>query len=234
MADPLPHDHDTLAAELALGLLEGEERARSLRLVLSDPSFAAAVEAWRRRLDPLCDAFAEMPAPDVWRAIDARLDAGGDQVMRRLRVWRWTALGSGAVAASLAAVLLLVPAAAPVTVVREVVRSPEQMAVAQLGGEAGALLAANYDPGRGQLRIRAITMPPSELAPELWVIPEGGTPRSLGLVDARGTTQVAVPVTLRGLVTDGATLAITMEPVEGAPHAAPSGAAVAAGKIAKI
>jgi anti-sigma-K factor RskA len=234
MADPIAPDHDALAAELALGVLEGEERAAALRRSLSDPAFAAAVDAWRARLDPLCADFADMPAPDVWRAVEARIDARGDNAVKQIAFWRWSAIGSGAVAASLAAALLLMPTPQPVTVLREVVRAPDQVAVAQLGGEAGAALAANYDPSEGQLRIRAIALPDSRLAPELWVIPADGVPRSLGLVEASGTTRVAVPANLRALIVDGATLAITMEPVDGAPHKAPSSAPVAAGRISRI
>ena len=234
MTEPLSPDHDLLAAELALGVLEGEARAEALRLALADPVFAAAVDAWRARLEPLGDDFAEAIPPDLWPAIEARLETRDDRSVRQLRFWRWSTIGSGALAASLAALLVFAPAPEPVTVVKEVVRVPDQMAVAQLGGEAGASLAANYDPGQGMLRIRALEMPASELAPELWVIPADGVPRSLGLVSARGTTSVAIPARLRALIVDGATLAVTMEPVAGAPHAAPSSAPVAAGKISKI
>jgi anti-sigma-K factor RskA len=235
MAEPLTPEQDLLAAELALGVLEGEERAQALRLSLADSAFAAAVDAWRARLEPLGEDFADAAPPDLWPAIEARLgDRGSGPSVGQLRFWRWSALGSGALAASLAAVLIFAPKPEPITVVREVVRAPDTMAVAQLGGEAGASLAANYDPGQGALRIRAIAMPASELAPELWVIPADGVPRSLGLVSASGTTHVAVPARLRALIVDGATLAITMEPVDGAPHAAPSSAPVAAGKISKI
>lgn len=235
MAEPLSPEQDLLAAELALGVLEGEERAEALRLSLANPAFAAAVDSWRTRLDPLGEDFADAAPPDLWPVIEARLGAGSTNGnLRQLRFWRWSAIGSGALAASLAAVLVLAPRPEPVTVVREVVRAPETMAVARLDGEAGASLAANYDPDQGALRIRAIALPQSELAPELWVIPADGVPRSLGLVSASGTTQVAVPARLRALIVDGATLAITMEPVEGAPHGAPSSAPVAAGKISKI
>ncbi len=230
MADPLPpEDRDALAAELALGLIEGEERAAALRRQLSDPDFAGAVEAWRARLDPLCAGFAETPAPDIWPGIERRLGGAGSSV--QLRRWRFAAFASGAMAASLAAVVLLRPLPAPV----EIVRAPESLVVAQLdGGENGALLAANYDPGQGMLRIRAVTMPESALAPELWIIPADGVPRSLGLVSAHGLSRVGVPVAHRKLIHDGALLAITMEPRDGAPHEKPSAAPVAAGKISTI
>ena len=235
MVEPLGPEQDLLAAELALGLLEGEARAEALRLSLADPAFAAAVDAWRGRFDPLGNDFTEVTPPDLWPSIAARLGGPASAIphnLRQLRFWRWSALGSGALAASLAAILMFAPAPEPV--VREVVRAPDQVAVAQLGGDGGAALAANYDPGQGQLRIRAIMLPQSELAPELWVIPADGVPRSLGLVSAEGITSVAIPAKLRALIVDGATLAVTMEPVDGAPHAAPSSAPVAAGKISRI
>ena len=53
MTEPTPPEQDLLAAELALGLLDGTERAEALRLCLSDPAFARAVDAWSIRLSPL-------------------------------------------------------------------------------------------------------------------------------------------------------------------------------------
>ena len=231
MAEPLtPEMRDALAAELALGVLEGEERAQALRLSLSDPDFAAAVAAWRARLDPLCADFAEVSAPALWPAIERRLGQGSaGPGATSLRRWRLGALGSAALAASLAAILLLRPAS-----VVEIVRPPEQAIVAQLSGEGDALLAASYDPAQGVLRIRAVHMPQSDLAPELWVIPADGVPRSLGLVSASGLSRVGIAVPHRALLHEGATLAITMEPGAGAPHDKPSGAPVAAGKISTI
>ena len=44
---------DMTAAELALGVLDGEERAAALRRVLADPVFAREVERWRRYLAAL-------------------------------------------------------------------------------------------------------------------------------------------------------------------------------------
>ncbi|RYY29467.1 MAG: hypothetical protein EOP62_01130 [Sphingomonadales bacterium] len=229
MANPTPDDREMMAAELALGLIEGEERAVALRLQLSDPEFAASVEAWRARLDPLYVGFAEAPAPELWPSIERRLGGAGSLVA--MRRWRFAAFASGAVAASLALVLVLRPLPDPI----EIVRAPDSLVVAQLdGGENGALLAANYDPGHGMLRIRAVTMPASELAPELWIIPADGVPRSLGLVSAEGRSLVEVPEAHRKLIQDGALLAITMEPRDGAPHEKPSAAPIAAGKISTI
>ncbi|WP_066482366.1 MULTISPECIES: anti-sigma factor [unclassified Sphingomonas] len=250
MPDPAMTDEerDVLAAELALGVLDGAERAAAQRLRLSDPDFAAAVERWASQLAPMNDAAADV-APDdgVWAGIDRRLggpaEAPGDaddarvvMLERRVRGWRSGAFVSGAVAAALALVMILRPAPAPV----EIVRAPDQLVLAQLTGSPdGALLAARYDPEPGALRIRAIALPEGEragpqLAPELWVIPDDGVPRSLGLVAQTGTSIVAVAPENRAFIRDGATLAITIEPVAGAPHAAPGSAPVAAGKISTL
>ncbi|NWP29088.1 hypothetical protein GY984_25665, partial [Escherichia coli] len=78
-----------------------------------------------------------------------------------------------------------------------------------------ALLAASYDEASGELRIRAIRMPDSRLAPELWIIPADGVPRSLGLVAANGGSRIVLPAGHRDFMEEGATLAVTMEPRDG-------------------
>jgi len=45
---------------------------------------------------------------------------------------------------------------------------------------------------------------------------------------------IEVPAELRHALASGSTLAITLEPEAGMPHAAPSGAIVAKGEIASI
>ena len=46
-------DPDVAAAELALGLLEGDERAAALRRQLAEPAFAREVERWREHFGTL-------------------------------------------------------------------------------------------------------------------------------------------------------------------------------------
>jgi anti-sigma-K factor RskA len=227
----LTPEQAALAAELALGVLEGEERAEALRLSLSDPAFAARVRKWQGRLDPLGDGFAEAPPPDLWPAIEARLDAEPRTLeLGRIRFWQRTAALSGALAASLAAILVFNAFA---------VRTPEPQSpapavIAQLAGADGTLLAADLDPQNNRISIRAVALPDSALVPELWVIPADGVPRSLGLIAADGTTLVAVPDSLKAFVVDGALLAVSLELPEGAPHTAPSSTPIAMGKISAI
>lgn len=248
MADPTQmSDRDAMAAELALGLLDGDERAAALRLQLSDPDFADAVEDWRERFAPLSAGFASSSPPAaLWAAIEARLgrDAQPSEVAaipladtRQLGRWRAAAIGSSAVAAVLLAAIILRPAPEPVMLPSQptpvVVERP--VVIAQLAGEpGGALLAARYSAEPGELTIRASGMSPGDLAPVLWVIPDDGVPRSLGLVAADGTSRVVIPAVVRPLIADGATLAVTLEPTDGAPYQAPTSTPIAAGTISTI
>ena len=67
--------------------------------------------------------------------------------------------------------------------------------------------------------------------PELWLIPAGQAPRSLGAVAINESQTVTVPEDVRAALVAGSTLAITLEPAAGIPHAAPTGAIIAKGTI---
>ena len=225
---PEPSRHEDLAAELALGLLDGDQRAEALRLCLSDPAFAAAVEAWGHRLAPLLDAIpAERPPARLWDAIEARVSGNPSSgVVRSLRIWRAGALGSTALAACLALFIL--------------VRTPEapaprpQVTMAQLTGAPDMpMVSIAYNPDKGMLYVGRAEMRDASKAPELWIIPADGVPRSLGMI-ARERSDMPVGAEMRGFIREGATLAVTMEDPATAPHAAPSAAPVLSGKISTI
>ncbi|MGH6745201.1 anti-sigma-K factor RskA [Novosphingobium sp. PhB55] len=223
---PEDQDRDGLAAELALGLLDGADRAAALRLCLSDPAFARRVEQWQLRLSPMLAAVpAAEPSSTVWNAIAARIGAPVAAAPRGLRAWRAAALGAGALAASLALFVAMRPAP---TV-------PDgSMAVSQMSGvEGGAIMAVAFDPRRGVLRFDAGSPTGTGKSPELWVIPKDGVPRSLGLIQA-GSAEMPVADPMRPFLKTGATLAITMEDPATAPHQAPSAAPVMTGKISEI
>lgn len=239
MVDPmdLPDERELLAAELALGVLEGDALAAANRRLLSDAAFAEEVEAWRERLAGMAlDVPDETPPDELWSRIERAIDGVApapvvDLVPRRqLRRWQFGTAAAGAVAAALA-VMLVIPRSEPIA------PAPTQVAaqpaiVAQLRGEGeGPFVAARYDPATAQLRLVAQDMGDDPRVPELWIIPEDGIPRSLGVIRPAGDTQLVVAAGHRSMIHDGATLAITMEPRATAPHPAPTGPRVAAGKI---
>lgn len=235
MNSKLTPEQAAMAAELALGVLEGEERAEALRLSLANPAFAAMVARWQGRLDPLAEGFEEAPPPDVWRAIEARLDgAARPTKVSAIRLWQGLAAASGAIAATLAAIMVLGPAAPREDASPVLAEAPARTVIAQLSGADGTLLAASIGPKAQYLDIRAVALPETRLTPELWVIPADGVPRSLGLIARAGTTQVKLREGLRPLVADGALLAVSLEAAEGAPHTSPSSTPIAIGKISAI
>jgi anti-sigma-K factor RskA len=68
----------------------------------------------------------------------------------------------------------------------------------------------------------------------LWVIPADGTPRSLGMIEKAGTTEMAMSAELKAWLVDGATLAVSLEPAGGSPTGLPTGPVIASGKLVTI
>ncbi|MDQ0838749.1 anti-sigma factor [Sphingomonas faeni] len=224
---------DVAAAELALGLLEGEERGAALRRVLAEPGFAAQVEWWRSRLAALFDLWPERGAPPHLAArIEASLD--GAQTPAKATRFAWPALAAitSAIAASLLLFVMVrpeptVPVSQPIPVAR-----PTSVLVAMLG-DAKSPVAAVYDPANGMLRVAAGPGVPNARVAELWVIGGDGVPHSLGLLSGRPTKLVPKGVD-RGRIAPGATLAISVEPLGGSPTGLPTGPVVATGVVARV
>ena len=68
-------------------------------------------------------------------------------------------------------------------------------------------------------------------AHELWVIPAGGTPSSLGTMAEGRMTHMELAAGLAELLRQGATIAISVEPPGGSPTGAPTGPVIAAGTL---
>ncbi len=94
-------------------------------------------------------------------------------------------------------------------------------------------MAIAYDPRKGELRLETSRLGADGKRPELWVIPEGGAPRSLGMIRDDGGS-LAIDPAVRPLLRGGATLAITLEDAATGPHAAPTSAPILIGKITII
>lgn len=239
MVDPVDFvmDDDAEAGELALGLLDGEERGAALRRVLAEPTFAARVEGWRSRLAALFDLWPEVSAPPHLAArIEASLDSAiaGTPTSAPIRRFPWPALA--AVTSAIAACLLLfvmvrpeapAPVSQPIPVAR-----PTSVMVAMLG-DAKAPVAAIYNPATGALRVAAGPGVPHAHVAELWVIGGDGVPHSLGLLSGHQTSLSPTHVD-RGRITPGSTLAISVEPAGGSPTGLPTGPVVATGVVARV
>jgi anti-sigma-K factor RskA len=229
-------DEDILAAEYVLGLLEGPELVEAERRQATDPVFAAQVEEWAAQLHPMLAGAPVTPPAAVWQRISARLAANDDQAHARPRGvdrrWRFAAIGASALAASLALVLVTRPAPAPAP---PQIGASQPALVASLQDEkaASAVTISVEDAGQ-RLLITPVRLVPDGHAPVLWVIPDDGVPRSLGLIEAAAPSRVAVPASHRAHIATGSTFAISLEPAGGAPGGAPTGPIAASGKLIRL
>ena len=193
-----PDDDDLLAAEYVLGVLPLAERRAAAQRAEVDGAFAARIAAWEARFAPL-DPGDEGPAPDLMPAIEARL------FPTPARASRWRLWGVGAaLAASVALAVLIWPAPG-----------------VQARLEAGALVFEAQGDGRF---LTVARMGPAAGAAndyQLWAIGADGVPRSLGLL--RGES-----LRLEAALEPGITLAVSLEPLGGAPGALPTGPVLAA------
>jgi len=236
---PRPEDErDLIAAEHALGLLEGAELMEARRLAATDDEFARAVAAWEERLAPLAqEAPPVTPNSDLWprirRAIAAVPEGGGEviELKRRLNVWRGFAAAAGAMAASLALILGLQASREEPPVVQPG-RAPVMIATLASPEETTSLAVA-YDSGDGSLMVT-----PGRMAGarghdhELWIIPAGGQPVSLGLVrGAAGPQRIRVPRQVAPHFRARSTVALSVEPTGGSPSGQPTGPVVASGEL---
>jgi anti-sigma-K factor RskA len=169
----------------------------------------------------------EVP-PRVWERV--RADLGWREAREgfwdSLRLWRAATVVSllVAVAAIVWMGLLQRPAAPPVATN---IVTP----LAHDDGTPGWL--ASVDPVRGTVLVVPVPTAPDAQGrvPELWLIPAGKAPRSLGRVWIDKTDTVHVPADVRAALVAGSVLAVSLEPASGIPHAAPTGPIVAKGAI---
>ena len=237
MTDASTEDNlEVMAANLALGLLDGAERAEALRRQLEDPLFTARVRAWQEKTDYWLEEVEPVDAPPgTLSSIESRIsksDVDGNGFVTSSSRETSTVWRNWAIAATAASVLLTVGLGVAINTsthapADQTIAASEQSAqpanVAQIKDEAGApLLSALYNPQSGALSLRLADLQQPDFGPELWIIPEDGIPRSLGLIDSERLTVTLSPK-LRSFLRDGATMAITIEPREGAPHDAPTG-----------
>jgi anti-sigma-K factor RskA len=81
-AAELSDDDELLAAELAFGLIEGEELRNAEARLRVDAAFAAAHGRWQARSAAMFTDAGEAPPAAVWNTIEARLPANDMGLLR--------------------------------------------------------------------------------------------------------------------------------------------------------
>ncbi len=234
-----------VAAEYVLGVLSAPERAAVERVLARDANMAREVAFWEERLTGLADATEPVAPPDAaWSRIEAAVSAPAATtaapspaptptprragVWQSLAFWRGFAIGSAALAAaSLAALayLELAPRVSP--------RAPLLATLGQTSGQPG-FVAAIGGGGRELVIVPAALLTADQRSLELWLIPAGDRPHSLGLIAPGQPVRLTLPPDLVSRATTDAALAVSLEPPGGSPTGQPTGPVIASGKLTRL
>ncbi|WP_058361230.1 anti-sigma factor [Xanthomonas translucens] len=245
-----PPPRDVLAGEYVLGVLDARERRAAEQRIDSDAAFAAAVTQWQQHLMPLADEIAPVAVPErVWVRIRASLGldapapraaAAAPGFWESIRTWRWLSAGGFATAAACMLTLMVArPSLPPQTPTPPVATAPADSGIAmtstlmQDDGKPGYVVLMDADKQRITLTPLAGSRDAARV-PELWLIPADGKARSMGVFDDAQARATRIPDALMPLLSDGALLAVTMEPPGGAPGGVATGPIVAKGGISTL
>ncbi len=204
-----PPPDDVLAGEFVLGVLNAAERRSAQVRANSDPAFAQRVVDWERRFVPWLNDIQPVEAPaQAWAKICLRLgwqdgEPASLSLWRNLAFWR-----AAAVSSLLLAVAILwtaqwtrtpppppVVTSQPPTGEAAETRARLVTPLAHDDGTPGWL--ASVDRSRGTVLMVPVPASPDPQGrvPELWLIPAGQAPRSLGLGPGVVRWMRALPVT---------------------------------------
>ncbi|MDW8844760.1 anti-sigma factor [Erwinia sp. MMLR14_017] len=214
------HVDSALAAEYALGTLRGPARQHFERRLQQDRALQEEVSRWQTQLGHMDTSLKPVTPPaEVWQKILRSLP-----VEQRVRMpFRWHYLG-WALAACFAGALLV-----------NIYQQPASLqAIAVLnssGSQHGSWVVA-FDRAKSELTLQAVNT--GTLADrqsfELWLIPPGQKPQSLGVVNPASVTRISVDKTRLNVLP---LLAISLEPKGGSPTGQPTGPVVFSGKVAQ-
>lgn len=213
-----PRRLDLLAAEYVLGTQSARVRRRFGRLLEADPAARTALTQWEQRLAPLAHRVAPItPRADSWPAIARRL---GLPIRPRVRPRRWLAplALAAAVGALAVGVALWVNRDTNVYTSAAVVTAPD----------GHALWRIDIDRQRGRIRVAggSGSEAPAGRDYELWALPTGGAPVSLGLLPAGRTLERALSGRQRAALAQARQVAVSLEPRGGSSTGAPTGPVV--------
>jgi anti-sigma-K factor RskA len=245
-------DDPMIAAEWALGLLEGEELLAARGKYATDPAFAWRKEWWDDWFAPLSDAMpGAEPGEHVWQGIAERVagqqaptapdDApvAADNIVQlhaKVRRWQWVAALSSAAAAVALAWIAVTPAQVSVVPLPDQTVAAAPMVATVPIGDSGLRLDVTYVPEAKRMVVGAIGLTPDGVHDhELWLVPaDGSQVLSLGVVKPGEVRSMVLPASVTAKLSDGAGLALTREPLGGKPADKDAGPVVAKGAFNRV
>jgi anti-sigma-K factor RskA len=210
-----PQDHpqiiDPLAAEYVLGTLRGPARRRFEKWRTLWPQVDERCRFWEESLMPLASSLRPIQPPArVWQGIRARLSFA--PTPSRSRPWR---------ALAIAASIVLVAGLSALLYWRGLATQPTE--IASLMNQAGVpVWQVDVYPGRLVVHAGQLPAHPTDRDFELWALPTGGKPVSLGMLPGSGTSQRTLTATQQQALANAAQVAVTLEQLGGSPTGQPT------------
>ncbi|CAJ0694731.1 hypothetical protein LMG18102_01998 [Ralstonia mannitolilytica] len=219
--DPRRHPElvDKLAAEYAVGTLRAGARRRFEQIIRHDAATRATVERWQRYLADLPALQpATAPLPDILRRIEVQL-GWREPASQQKALWQrlWQGAGFWRSATAVAAMVAAVAIGLNLRLAQQLREAPVANAVAVLqDAQAQAAVLVTWDARTGTLSLKRLDATPlnTEQALQLWALPPGGHPQSLGVIGHQRAVRLTVPQRLRQVPA----LAISVEPRGGSPN----------------
>ena len=237
-----PELQSRLAAEYVLGTMQSGARRRFATYLTQSHSLRDEVAKWEAHLTPLAESMPALAPPArVWAAIQARTtdiqtlastgiskrnasktpaNAG---LLNSLNFWRNWGLGASALAAGLLVVASL-----------GVMQPKEPMLTAVLESDGLARMVVEQ-PQANLITVKMVRpwKPTNDKSLQLWVLPKDGPPRSIGIINQNGTTNIKM-AEMETMLAGGTAFALSKEPIGGSPTGQPTGMLLCKGVIAKM
>ena len=212
---------DRLSAAYALGTLRGGARRRFETLARQNPAARARVILWQQHFAVMAELEpARAPSEATWKRIEAAIRADDVRapataaaattpMLHRLRraLAMWRGFTAAATVAAIAAIALAVQLSA----------RPQIQYVAVLQDDAqNASMLVTFDPKKQTLTLKRVGgyQEAADRSLQLWALPPGQSPRSLGVLEGRPVVKLtAGPAE----VATSPALAVSLEPKGGAP-----------------
>ena len=227
MTTSLDQRDQMLAAEYAIGALDGAQLIEAQKRYEDDLAFRHEVDGWSEHLQPLLDEVTpHKPPPHIFTQIQTRLDLVDkpkegwlDWMQNKILV---TGLAFG----------LFVMAAILSFSLMPMFFAPQAPWLTAVMTEEGHLISARIENNNANVIIVADLEPIDNQDRELWLITDATpNPISLGIIKAKGETRLNVEPETASLFVQGAILAITLEPIGGSPTGMPTGPVVATASL---
>lgn len=242
-----PERDHALAAEMALGLLEGDEARAAADRQAADPAFAREVRMWHERFAALADELTPvLPPARARHAIRERLGHASaplaNDPTETTPWWRGTfGVIAGLVVAAAVALFVILPG------LRQSGTGPGTAGSGAGGGDAvqQAAYRAVLQSDESSLRVEA-QLSGREMQISLrdggaaagrdleiwWIAPDGSAPISIGLVPQDGDLRMTLP---EGMEPSAEVqLALSDEPQGGSPTGQATGPVVAIGRLTSL